>query len=183
MNNLMSTDDIQINLGAVISERGIHADDLIREFVDGLLADGVRVGGLVQSHLPKREDGVPGGIELIDVKTRKSYKISQDLGRESFSCMIDPAGLAEATKVLRTARADNVDLMVISRFSGLEAEGKGLTDDLMSAVSEGVPVLIVVAKRHLEAWTEATGGLGTFLEPSLPALNDWWAQINHESKK
>ncbi len=178
-NEAPSTEDTAeptIALGAVVTERGHRADELISEFVSDLIKDGVRIGGLIQNNLCD-EDGEPAGIELVDIQTRDTYRISQELGKGSASCMVDPAGLAEATKVLREARDKGVKLLVISRFSGLEAEGKGLIDDLMSAVSDGVPVLIVVSQRHLEAWNEATGELSSLLRPIKADLISWWQSL------
>lgn len=107
-----------------------HADDehdmedVLERVARRLQAEGVHVGGLVH-----RVDDYPSGSKrmvLFDLRSDRSFELSQDLGGASVACNLNPQALGEASAVLRQALADGVDLVVINRFGSVEAEGGGL---------------------------------------------------------
>ena len=114
---------------------------------------------------------------LQDVRTGEEFSISQDLGAQSQSCCIDPAGVAQASGALCRALADRVDLAVANRFGALEAAGGGFAAELLALMAEDRPLLIVVGEKHLQAWRSFTGGLGEELPPRLSALQNWFTLV------
>lgn len=143
--------------------------------VDGLLAAiarqqqdaGRRVSGLVMVY-PEGDPAAPAGcarpMELVDLQTQQAYRVSQALGRDSTGCRADPQGFARASGVLRRALDEAPDLVISNRFGALEAEGGGFRAELLEILGRDLPLLTVVASRHLDAWQRFTGGT-----PVLPA--------------
>ena len=125
-----------------------------------LQAAGRRVQGLLMQH----EGGMAGdtgcGVQmfLVDVSSGERYLVSQPMGSLSKACRADPQGFARATVVLRRALADKPDLVVLNRFGRLEAEGGGMSAELLDLMAEGVPVLTAVAPAYREAWAAFSGG-------------------------
>ncbi|MBY6263369.1 DUF2478 domain-containing protein [Azospirillum sp. 412522] len=160
--------------GAVIHGPGSHGvDTLLDGFAAELKRRGFRVGGLVQrNHGPG--DDCAERMELVDVATGHAYDITQKLGRESQSCRVDPTGVAEASQAIRNAVAMDVDLLVVNKFAGLESHGDGLSDEMLTAIAEGIPVLTSVGSRYLNEWQTATGGFCDLLSPVADALWRWW---------
>ncbi|BAI71992.1 hypothetical protein AZL_013540 [Azospirillum sp. B510] len=160
--------------GAVIHGPGSQGvDALLDGFAAELKRRGFRVGGLVQrNHGPG--DDCAELMELVDVATGHAYDITQRLGRESHSCRVDPAGVAEASQAIRNAVASGVDLLVVNKFAGLESLGDGLSDEMLAAIAEGIPVLTSVGSRYLNEWQSATGGFCDLLSPVAEALWRWW---------
>lgn len=160
--------------GAVIHGPGSYGVDAL---LDGFTADlkrrGFRVGGLVQRNHGSGDDCAER-MELVDVATGRAYDITQKLGRESQSCRVDPTGVAEASQAIRTAVASGVDLLVVNKFAGLESHGDGLSDEMLTAIAEGIPVLTSVGSRYLNEWQTATGGFCDLLSPVPEALWRWW---------
>lgn len=160
-------------LAAIVHPDNWHGDDtLLADFCHQVQAQGGRVGGVVQAHRLR-----PSGAKwmlLQDVRTGEEFSISQDLGAQSQSCCIDPAGVAQASGALRQALADRVDLTVTNRFGALEAAGGGFAAELLALLAEERPVLTVVSEKHLQAWRSFTGGTGEQLPPSLAALQSWF---------
>lgn len=154
---------------------GDEADALLLEFCSGLRQTGWQVGGLVQRRLPAPGGGKPL-LELEDLRTGEVFSISQRLGKLSQACSLDTGGVAQASAVLRQALADGVQLAVTNRFGELEASGGGFADEIAALAGGGIPVLTVVAHKHLDAWRRFTGGLGQELPASPAALQDWFAQ-------
>lgn len=155
--------------------RGEGADALVRTVCHDLRRQGWQVGGLWQEHVPVAVDRKPP-MQVVDMRTGQVFGISQDCGALSQGCCLDPGGVAQASVVLRQALADRVDLAVANRFGALEATGRGLADELAALACAGIPVLTVVARRHLDAWRNFTGGAGAELPLHLPTLSDWCAR-------
>jgi len=160
--------------GAVIHGPGSeHVDALLDRFVHELQRRGFRVGGVVQRNYGERDD-CADRMELVDVATGRAFGISQNLGRESRACRVDPAGVADASQALRRAIEERADLIVVNKFAGLEAHGEGLSDEILTAISEGIPVLISVGSRFTNEWQTFTGGYADLLTPDWDALWRWW---------
>lgn len=160
--------------GAVIHGPGsAGVDRLLEDFAAELTARGFRVGGLIQRN-HGAIDACAEVMELVDVASGRAFDITQRLGRESQSCRVDPTGVADASQAVRRAVADRVDLLVINKFAGLEAQGDGLADEFLSAMADGVPVLTSVGGRYLNEWQTFTGGYTDPLTPTADSLWRWW---------
>ncbi|MBX9834950.1 MAG: DUF2478 domain-containing protein [Burkholderiaceae bacterium] len=150
-------------------------DTLLADFCRSLQAQGHCVGGVVQANRVR-----PGGgkwMLLQDVRTGEEFSISQDLGAQSQSCCLDPAGVAQASMVLRQALLDRVDVTVANRFGALEAAGAGFSSELLALMADERPLLTLVSEKHLQAWRSFTGGLGYELPPCASALHSWFALV------
>ena len=154
-----------------------EADALQSAWVLALQQAGWRVGGLVQHRTTWPRGGKR--MQLLDVRSPQVFEISQDLGPLSKGCCLDPAGVVEASSVLRQALADRVDVVVTNRFGGLEAQGGGFVAEIAALAEAGIPLLTIVAPSHLPAWRALTGPLGQELPMPQPiqALHKWFAAI------
>ncbi len=149
------------------------AETHLRAFAAALRARGVRVGGLAQ--VTERDAaGRKVRMDVIDVASGAPHDIMQKLGPDSKACSIDTQGLAGASTVLRAALARGVDLLIVSKFSHLEAEGQGLAHEMFAALAERVPVLTLVPESHALDWLHATAPVGRLLAPTLEACWRWW---------
>ena len=154
-----------------------EADALQRAWVLQLQHSGLRVGGVLQ-----RCSTWPSGckrMQLLDVGSPQVFDISQDLGSAAKGCCLDPAGVVEASSVLRQALAEGVDVVVTNRFGGLEAQGSGFVAEIAALVEAGIPVMTIVAPQHLPAWRALTGSMGQELvmPQKVQALDDWLASL------
>jgi nucleoside-triphosphatase THEP1 len=159
-------------LGVVAYPDRADIEALLAAFVERLRGEGVRVGGLLQ-RTTREANGRPR-MELIDIESGETVLISQNRGALSKGCCVDTGGMAAAAVLLRRALVGGPDLLVINKFSGLEAEGGGLRAEFLAALAEGVPLLTGLSERHRAAFDAMTGGGGDFLEASIEALSDWW---------
>jgi len=159
-------------IGLILHERGDKSEELLLNFAFALRAEGVDIGGLVQRS-SIAANGKPE-MDVIDVRTGAEFRISQNLGTGSSACCLDPAGLAEASQVLRREIAAGVELLVVNKFSGAECEGGGVAAETFEAIAQGIPVLTTLATRYRERWDALTESAGTLLEPDLDALRHWW---------
>lgn len=152
---------------------GEAADALVLEFCQGLQREGWHVGGLAQQCVSAEGGGKPR-LQLVDMRTGQVFSISQKLGPLSRACSLDTGGIAQASGVLRQALADGVHLAVTNRFGELESQGGGFAAEIAALADAGIPVLTVVAAKHLDGWRRFTGGHGKELPPRMPELRAWF---------
>lgn len=163
------------------TEADAVADALQADWVRALQQAGWQVGG-VRQHITTWPRGGKR-MQLLDVRSPQSFEISQDLGPATAGCRLDPAGVVDASSVLRQALADGVDVVVTNRFGKLEADGSGFVAEIAALAEAGIPVLTIVAPQYLAAWRTLTGELGQDLPLPQPvqALHEWFASLRADT--
>jgi hypothetical protein len=86
-------------------------------------------------------------------------------------------GEAEAKEVLGRTLRRSIDLLVVSEFGAMEAEGEGFAGGIVLAARSGVPALTAVRERHRGRWLDFTGDAGACLAPHREAVSLWWRRI------
>jgi molybdate transport system ATP-binding protein len=170
--------DIDPNrLAAVLYRPQDDIDTLLADFATDLLRCGRRLGGVVQRNV-KDESGRLIGMAAVDLMSGRQISICQSLGSGAMACKLDPGGLAEAALAVTRAIAEEVDLIVVNKFSKQEAVGHGLRSELADAIVAGVPVLTAVPEKCLTAWTEFTADRGTTLLCARYVVDGWWQETS-----
>ena len=161
-------------IAAIVPQKPRGNDEMLAEFARSLIAQGVRVRGLIQEN---EAGGQLCEIILIDLDDNTRYPITQDLGACSTACRLDTTALSESSVVLRRIGKDGADLVIINRFGKQEAEGQGFAAEMLDLMSREIPVLTIVQPKYLESWREFTGGLSAEIPGVRAALASWFAQI------
>jgi hypothetical protein len=164
-------------LAAIVFDRDAEPDPPLIAFVEAVAIAGFRVAGLVQERACD-----DGSCALQDVRVRNfvtgdTLDIMQDLGRDATGCRVDPAAIAVAARWLDSARATAPDLLIVNRFGRLESEGGGMLAEIGRAFADGVPLIVCVPKRYLDAWDAFACGLEAKLPPRRQAIDSWWAAL------
>ncbi len=163
-----------LKLAGVIYRSGEDdVDGLLASFAADLVREGHRIGGVVQFNGKNGADP-KAGMSLIDLMTGRSISISQSLGAASSACKLDPSGLADAAVAVSRAIAENVELVIVNKFSKQEASGGGLRAEIADAVVAGLPILTAVSDKCYDDWISFTGGYGTTLACERSVIDDWW---------
>ena len=178
-NSAMGTEQ-PLHIAAIVIDTPSGADHLLLEFSMHLKKSGWQVRGLIQ----QKQLATSGcQVWLRDVSNDNLYPISQHLGSLSTSCQIDTSGMVEAGIALRRITEDNTDLAIFNRFSGLEAQGQGFAQEMLSLMSLGIPVITIVPERHLAAWRHFTGGMASELKADRQALERWFSEQHTDSSR
>lgn len=148
----------------------------LSKFALGLKSRGVNVGGLVQEALFDG-NGEICGIDAIDVSTGQRIPISRPAATAG-DCGLDVSALTETTGIIRRAISDRCDLIVIEKFGEMEQGGKGLIDEIMETIVEGIPLLISMSESALPIWQERSGGLGEVVDFDEKSFETWWRQTH-----
>lgn len=132
---------------------------------------GAAIVGLVsESHnLPDRT--CSAGI-LRDIVSGKAFPIYLATPPEHTSCHLDAAGVEAACAEI-LARIPTSDLVILSKFGKLEAQGQGLAPAFEAAVTAGKPILTTVSAKHRDAW-DRFAGRASYLHSDKAELRAWW---------
>lgn len=152
---------------------GESARRLMADFARTLHQRGFSVVGVVQQTL-RGEDGRKSDMVLVDVISGDRLSVSQKLGSGSQSCTLDEQAVCSVSGRLLSALEQHPDLLVLSKFAHLEAEGRGFRAEFATAASGRIPVLTTVPLDSVGAWMDFTGGRGVLLPPDPEALWQWW---------
>lgn len=160
-------------IGAVVYPAEQSPEALLAAFAAELAARGFRVGGVTQD-TRLGADGCKCTMEVVELDSGRRINLSQDLGRESNSCALDPAALAEASGALRRAVEGGADVVFANKYAKVEMGGGGLAAEMLQAMVAGVPLLTALPAAYLGEWLAFTGGRGHLLAPTRAALWRWW---------
>jgi len=162
-------------IAALVHESAEYADEFLYAFIQDLQAQDKNILGVIQAH-PEVSFAYGSQMGIVDLSTGAYLSIAQDLGKHNTSCCLDAEAVSNASTILQAARMQSPDLLIVNRFGKLEAEGDGFADEMLEIMSEGTPMLTVVAERFLPQWREFTGGLATEIAPDSAALHQWYDQ-------
>lgn len=163
-------------IAAVVYKPTDNIEALLAQAARELAADGVKLGGVLQHDIATVIDD-PCAMELENLETGESIPLSQELGRGSVACRVDPDALARGSVAVRGAIERGVDLVIINKFGAQEVSGAGLRAEMGETVMAGVPLLTAVGERFLGEWKNFTGDEGALLPPTLEAVLDWWSAL------
>ncbi|MDQ7774734.1 MAG: DUF2478 domain-containing protein [Paracoccus aminovorans] len=153
-----------------LSGRGA-IDALLAEVVEALEARGLRLAGTVQSNID-REDRALCDMDLRLLPDGPMVRISVDRGPEARGCRLNPEAL-ERSVVWTEAALERAEFLVVNKFGKQEAEGRGLSGTIATALERGLPVLVGVNGLNLPPFLEFAGGLAEALPAERQAVLDW----------
>ncbi len=165
----------EFRIGALQGAKTAEIQKILVNFVERRLREGLRVAGMIEEPAQDDGGGACGSLVLRDVASSSLIPITQDLGSGSTACRLDSGGLAAACQAVLTAIDHGADLVVLSKFGKMEAEGGGLIDAFRAAAEAGVPCVTGVAPSVTGPFLDYAGGFSQWIEASDAALEHWWA--------
>ncbi|HRO48596.1 MAG TPA: DUF2478 domain-containing protein [Hyphomicrobium sp.] len=162
------------NFARVVDVDSATAQRLFADAVWRWRARGLRVAGVIEETHGLAGRACTAGV-LRDVATGERHSIFLDILPQGRVCHIDARGAESAGASVLAGLAD-CDVVVLSKFGKLEADGRGLAGAFQAAAAAGKPVLTWVGGKHLEAW-DAFEPDGKVVAPSLPSIGLWWSRL------
>jgi len=164
-----------IHAAAVLYTPQSQGQSLLRDFAQNMQSRGWKVGGVVQDIL-RDATGTKTGVDAISLDNNDRFPIvrpsKEDI--DNGTCGLDRSVLSLSSVALKRAIDNKVDLLIVEKFGEREQLGEGLADDIMTAMANGIPVLVAVPAYALETWNDFTGGLAALLPANMDALHHWW---------
>lgn len=171
----MTTDQSFAPFAAAVYQPDTDDRMALMKFVEKQKLLKTRVGGVLQEAIFNSEGEVVG-LNAVDVSTNRRIPITRPV-KNSNECSLDVSALAQTTGIIRNAISDRLDLIVVDKFGELEQNGKGMIDEILQTIAEGIPLLIAVPRAALPLWQERSGELGSVLPYSEKAFQQWWQSL------
>ncbi|SDF40833.1 DUF2478 domain-containing protein [Rhodobacter capsulatus] len=148
-------------------------DALLAGFARRLIAQGLRVGGVVQERPATAAGCRCAEMALLALANDHRTPVAQPLGPGSTGCRLDFGALAQVAQDLLGEIDAGLDLLILNRFGKAEAEGRGFRDVIAAALAREIPVLTALHPRNLPDWTRFTEGAALLLVPDETTLHHW----------
>lgn len=158
---------------ALSGAEGPKLQALLADAADGLKAAGLRVAGtLAETH------GMPhlacsAGF-LRDIGSGQAYAMFLGAPPPGTTCHLDAAGVEGACAAVLGQIAGS-DVVVLSKFGKLEAQGGGLAPAFLAAMAAGKPILTSVSDLHWAAFHRFAPE-AVRLRADAPAIRSWWME-------
>jgi hypothetical protein len=165
-----------MNLAYTMAPGRGDTDLILFKLATVLAARGLRCCGTVQINSERGDTG-PCDMDVLVLPDGPILRISQDLGRASHGCRLDPAALETAVGLVSASMGQGSDLLIVNKFGKHEAQGRGFRTVIAEALSKGIPVLVGINALNLSAFEEFAEGLATRLPPEPTALESWIVQM------
>lgn len=143
---------------ALVYDDGATVEPVLSKIVTALRARGLRVAGFLQ-HDRARADRTRCDMYLEDLASGALVAISEDRGADARGCRLDHDAMTRAESLCAISLDAAPDLLVINKFGKTEGEGGGFRPLMARALADGVPVLIAVPRRNLDAWRAFAGDM------------------------
>jgi nucleoside-triphosphatase THEP1 len=162
----MSTDR---PIAAIASASRPATEALLAAVVGRMGASGAKVAGVL-AETPLQAGTCGAGI-LRNITSAQPFSIRASEPSSRTSCLLDAAGVIAAGHDVLDRIAES-DLVVLSKFGKLEANGSGLLAAFEAAARFHKPVLTSVSDKHRAAW-KAFAPSAADLPADEAALRDW----------
>jgi hypothetical protein len=152
-----------------------QVQDLFRALAERWRSSARLAGVLAEDH-GLRDRACSAGY-LRSLGDDQRFTIFQDLGPGSSGCHLDGAGMSMAADAVQRDIAVGCDLVLLSKFGKLEANGGGLRDAFSAAFAAGVPVLTSVSKPFEEPWQRFAAPLFSIVPADVARIEAWWKEV------
>lgn len=159
-------------VAAIVYANEVYPDAVFKMLVKRGRALGLTLAGVLQ------HQAFAGGdrrcdVILEDLASGHRTPLFEDRGAGASGCRLDQAALAEATARVEGSLEQAPQLLVLNKFGKVECEGGGLRDLVASAIDRGIPVIIGVPERNLDAWRSFAGEFSTELPDDAGEVAAW----------
>ena len=159
-------------VAAIVYANEIYPGVAFRTLVQRCRLLGLTLAGVMQ------HQAFEGGdrrcdVVLEDLVTGHRTALFENRGAGARGCRLDEAALAEATARVEGSLEHAPQLLVLNKFGKVECDGGGLRDLIASAIERGIPVIIGVPERNLEAWRSFAGEFATELPDDADQAMAW----------
>jgi nucleoside-triphosphatase THEP1 len=169
-----------MNLAYTMAPGRGDTDLILFKLATVLALRGLRCCGTVQIN-SERSDTGPCDMDVQVLPNGPILRISQDLGRASRGCRLDPAAIETAVGLVTASLENGADVLIVNKFGKHEAEGRGFRTVIADALAYGIPVIVGVNALNLPAFHQFSQSLAVGLPCEAVALADWVAGLDSGS--
>jgi hypothetical protein len=159
-------------VAAIVYANEVYPDAVFTTLVQRCRALGLTLAGVLQHRAFEGGDR-RCDVVLEDLASGHRIALFEDRGAGARGCRLDQAALAEATARVEGSLEHVPQLLVLNKFGKVECDGGGLRDLIASAIDRGIPVIIGVPERNLDAWRSFAGEFATEIPDDAGRVTEW----------
>lgn len=159
-------------LVAIVYANEAYPQSTFEAIVENCRRRGLRAAGVLQ-HPVCSDTAGHCDVALEELTTGLRTDLFEDRGPGARGCRLDVAALAEVNAQVARSLDIDPELLILNKFGKVEAEGRGLLDLVAIAVDRGIPVVIGVPMRNLEAWRNFAGDMSAEFSSDSSEVTDW----------
>jgi hypothetical protein len=168
-------DSIEQRIAVVRGAFGAQVQEVFRALAERW-RHSVRLVGLIAEDHGFTDRACSAGF-LRNIRSGERFSIFEDLGPGSTACHLDGAGAFAAADAVRRDIVAGCDLVLLSKFGKLEANGKGLLGAFRAALDVHIPLLTSISPAFEEPWKRLAGQSFGILPADPDALDAWWQAV------
>jgi hypothetical protein len=157
---------------AIVYSSESYPEAALKALVGRCRARGLSLAGVLQHPATEGADH-RCGVLLEDLTSGYLTPLFETRGAGARGCRLDQAALADAAARIERSLEIGPDLLVLNKFGKVECEGGGLRGLIAGAIVRGIPVVIGVPQRNLEAWRGFAGEYAVELSEDPNAARRW----------
>ena len=163
-------------IGAIVYENDDYPGAVFKWIVGECQARGLVLSGVLQ--YPAFEGADQNcDVVLEDLVSGRRTVLFDDRGPGAKGCRLDVAALLDAAMEIERSFENNPSLLVLNKFGKVEAEGGGMCGVMAKALERGIPIVIGVPARNLEAWRNFAEEFSTELPEDITQIEGWLAKL------
>lgn len=163
-------------LAAIVYANDEYPDAIFEWIVDECRARHLVLSGVLQhpafEGADKRCD-----VLLEDLASGHRTLLFEDRGAGARGCRLDVAALLDASMKIEASLENHPALLVLNKFGKVEAEGGGMCGLMAKALERGIPAVIGVPARNLDAWRNFAGEFSVELSEDTHQIAKWLAKL------
>lgn len=163
-------------LVAIVYANEAYPQSTFEGIVENCRGRGLRLAGVLQHPVCSDAAG-HCDVVLEELTTGLRTDLFEDRGPGAQGCRLDMAALAEVNAQVARSLDSDPEILILNKFGKVEAEGRGLLDLVAMAVDRGIPVVIGVPIRNLQAWRSFAGGMSVEFSSDPFEINYWLNKI------
>jgi hypothetical protein len=167
----LSSEHVQ-SVAAIVYPNEAYPDVIFEALVGRCRALGLSLAGVLQHQAFEGTDR-RCDVLLEDLTSGHRIVLFEDRGSGARGCRLDESALAEAAARVEGSLERAPNLLILNKFGKVECEGGGLRDLIASAIGRGIPVVIGVPERNLDAWRSFAGEFAIELRDDAREVERW----------
>lgn len=164
------------SLAAIVYANDKYPDEIFKWIVKECRTRHLTLSGVLQypafEGADKRCD-----VLLEDLASGDQTLLFEDRGAGARGCRLDVAALVEASMKIESSLANDPALLVLNKFGKVEADGGGMCSLMAKALELGIPAIIGVPERNLDAWRNFAGEFSIEMSEDAAQIGEWLATL------
>lgn len=164
------------SLAAIVYANDEYPDAIFKWIVSECRSRNLVLSGVLQHPACEGSDR-RCDVLLEDLASGYRTPLFDDRGAGARGCRLDVAALIDASMKVERSLDNGPALLVLNKFGKVEADGGGMCGLMAKALERGIPAIIGVPARNLDAWRNFSGEFSAELSENADEIRKWLREL------